>query len=70
MGKRGSITSVTHQYFRMEDFDSNPSRILVEMNYLMEMFEIERISEIGKPVVVTLRERPDHFGKREERRSA
>lgn len=65
--ERGGITPETHQYFKMEDFDSNPSRLLVEINYLLEMFDLERVSEKGKPVVITLREKPEHLKAREGR---
>lgn len=57
----GDIASATHNHFMMENFDKNPSVLLVEMSYLVEMFNLEIANEKGKPVVITLREKPEHF---------
>lgn len=63
----GRVGPETHRHLGMEDFDSNPSRLLVEMNYLTEMFILERGGDKEQPIVITLREKPEHFEARKNR---
>lgn len=51
-----------YEYFKLQDLNDWPSRILlVEANYLREMFDLERVNEKDKPIVITLREKQEHF---------
>lgn len=65
--EHGRVSPDTHKHFGMEDFDSDPSRLLVEMNYLIEMFILERSGDKDHPIVITLREKAEHFETRKNR---
>lgn len=63
---RGPVNPDTHQHFMMEDMANNRRVPLVEVIYLLEMFDLERVSEKGKPVAITLREKQSHFEARQK----
>jgi hypothetical protein len=65
-----NVSPDMYQFFKVEDFDSDPPCLLVEMNYLLDMFLLETQNEKGQPIVITLREKPEHFQARQEAEAA
>lgn len=53
-----------YQTFTMQDFESDGEPLLTQIDYLTEMFSLEVQNERGKPIVITLREKPEHVAKR------
>jgi hypothetical protein len=55
-----------YQTFTMQDFETEGEPLLIRADYLVEMFELEVTNERGKPIVITLREKDEHFTERQE----
>jgi hypothetical protein len=58
--------SAEYQRFSMQDFESEGEPLVASADYLIEMFELEVTNERGKPIVITLREKDEHFTERQE----
>lgn len=52
---------IEYQTFTMHNFDADGDPLLVNIDYLTEMFELEVQNEKGKPIVITLREKTEHL---------
>lgn len=54
-----------YQTFKMQDFERRADApLLVQIEYLRSMFDIAVENERGKPIVITLTEKQDHFESR------
>lgn len=62
--------SAEYQRFTMRDFETEGEPLMVRADYLIEMFELEVTNERGKPIVITLREKGQHFTERQEAEAA
>lgn len=59
------IQSMEYQAFTMQDFESDGEPLLTKVDYLIEMFDLEVQNEKGGPIVITPREKQEHFNGRQ-----
>lgn len=64
-GNDDSYTDSQYQTFEIHDLEQVTARLLAQVDYLQEMFDLTVDNERGKPIVITLREKSDHFNKRQ-----
>ena len=60
------VGSLEYQTFSMQDFEQEGNPLLVRADYLLSMFDLEVQNERGTPIVITLREKANHFSAREK----
>lgn len=68
--KDNAVMDLEYKTFTMRDFHGRPSDdpiLLTQIDYLTEMFDLDVQNEKGDPVVITLREKPEHFSARQEK---
>lgn len=55
-----------YQIFKMQDFNDRPDSplLLTQIEYLVEMFDLQVQNERGKPIVITLAEKQPHLERR------
>lgn len=47
----------TYRTYTLQDYERVPKLILAQIDYLIEMFDLEVQNEKGKPIVITLRDK-------------
>lgn len=53
-----------YQTFKLQDFERVANPLLVDLDYLLPMFDLQVQNERDKPIVITLTERESHFASR------
>lgn len=68
--RNNAVLDLEYKTFTMQDFNGRPPDdpiLLTEIDYLTEMFDLDVQNQKGEPVVITLREKPEHFSARQEK---
>lgn len=61
-----TFTDTEYQTFKMQDFEGRPDDpLLVQIDYLREMFDVSVENTRDKQIVITLTEKLSHFAKRQ-----
>lgn len=59
-----TFTDTEYQTFKMQDFEGRPDDpLLVQIDYLREMFDVSVENTRDKQIVITLTEKLSHFAK-------